>query len=392
MARRGLSVFLAILLTGLVFAIPSKAQQDGDPVSIGTYRVIHSKILNEDRTLLIHLPRGYEQATVSYPVIYMLYGNHVTTYFAKSVASVDSLGSSGRTPNFILVGLMNTDRYRDLIPESEGKPTGIGDFTRFLNEELFPYVQKNFRAKPYRIFVGPQAAANFGLYNMMKDPDMFNAFIIENPFRWRGGRDTMMDTASSFFQSRREFLRFLHIAYRDLDELEKEGLPTLKKFAQIIEQAGCEGFRLKLDYLADNKDFLPPLRIMEGLKELFIDYPFPQDLKVESLDDVLAYYKKLSAEYGFNVDVPHHVLTLQSNSLMKMGKTEEMLQILRYMLVKDPSSGNALWRLGNHYEGTGELEKAVECYERMIKFMGSDAGMVKGKADALRKKIAEKKK
>jgi predicted alpha/beta superfamily hydrolase len=381
---------LCILLAGAA-ALPAAAQQDGDLVSIGTYRVIHSRILDEDRTLLVHLPRGYKEATVSYPVVYMLYGDHVTTYFATSVAAVDSLGSSGRTPHFILIGLMNTDRYRDLLPEANGNPTGIGDFTRFLSEELFPYVEENYRTKPYRILVGPQAAANFGLYAMMKDPGLFHAFILDNPFRWRGGQDLMMDMASAFFNDRGEFRRFLHIAYRDEDELEKEGLPALKKFAEIAGNSGCEGFRLKLDYLTET-DFIPPLRIKEGLKELFADYPFPPDRKVDSLDDVLAYYKTLSGGYGFDVDVPDHVLAMQSYSLQESGKTEAMLEMLLYMLQLDPNSGNALWQLGNHYERTGELEKALECFERMIKFMGGDTGMIKARADALKKKIAEKKK
>lgn len=389
--KKMMSVSIMICVLGSFLAVPASAQKDGDPVSIGTYRVIHSRILDEDRTLLIHLPRGYAEASLSYPVIYMMYGNHVTTYYAVATSAVDTLGSSGRLPDFILVGVMNTDRYRDLLPEANGQPTGIADFTRFLADELFPYIEKNYRTKPYRIFVGPQAAANFGLYTMMKEPDMFHAYIIENPFRWRGGRDLMMDMAGSFFQKQKELHRFLYISYRDQDELEREGLPAIKKFAEIVEQAGCEGFRLKLDYLTDD-DFIPPLRIKEGLKELFLDYPFPPDIQVESLEDVLAYYRKLSAGYGFDVDVPDHVLAMLSNSLRERGKTEAMLEMLHYMLKMNPNSGNALWQLGNHYEGTGELEKAVQCYDRMIKFMGSDAGMIKGRVDMLKKKIAEKKK
>ena len=142
---RYMVVPLVLVVTGMMLGPPLEAQQEGEPVSIGTYRVIHSKILHEDRTLLVHLPRGYEQSRGAYPVIYMLYGDHVTTYFSQAVSVVDGLGPTGRTPNFILVGLMNTDRYRDLLPEAGGNPTGIGDFIRFLNDELFSFVEKNYR-------------------------------------------------------------------------------------------------------------------------------------------------------------------------------------------------------------------------------------------------------
>jgi len=389
MNRRGWVVLAAMFLTGIVPSQPFEAQHEGEPVSIGTYRVMHSKILNEDRTLLIHLPRGYEHSKSSYPVIYMLYGDHVTTYFAEAVSVVDRLGPTGRTPNYILVGVANADRYRDLLPEANGKPTGVGDFIRFLNDELFVFMEKKYRTKPYRILVGPQAGANFALYSMMNSPDMFHAFIIDTPFRWRGGRDLMMDMARSFFENRKEFRRFMHITYREKDELEKEGLPYLKRFEEMVEDAGCEGFRLELNYVPDESEFLPPFGLRDGLKALFVGYPFPRDLEVESLDDVLIYYRKLSAEYGFEVDVPEHVLAMQSDSLMQSGETDEMLRMLHYLLKKNPSSGNALWRLGNHHEQIGELEKAIEYYERMIEFMGSDAGMIRSRVDELRKRTEE---
>lgn len=194
-------------------------QQDGAPITIGTYKIIHSTIMDEDRTLLIHLPRGYESSTVAYPVIYMLYGNHVTTYFTEAVSVIDRLGPSGRIPQMILVGIVNTDRYRDLLPENQGKTTGIGNFILFLREELFPYIEGTFRTKPFRVLIGPQAGANFSLYTMMKQPDMFNAFIINSPFRWTGGRDLMMNLAEDFFKGQREFNCLMYITYKVNDEL-----------------------------------------------------------------------------------------------------------------------------------------------------------------------------
>jgi len=55
--------FYLVLLPALIFFMSSFSlfsQKDGEEVVIGKYRVIHSNILNEDRTLLVHLPRGYE--------------------------------------------------------------------------------------------------------------------------------------------------------------------------------------------------------------------------------------------------------------------------------------------------------------------------------------------
>ena len=84
----------------------------------------------------------------------------------------------------IIVGVANVDRYRDLSPVGRrGNPSGIEPFSRFFVEELIPYVEKEYRTKDYRVLMGPQAGAAFGLYTLAERQGLFGAFIIENPFR-----------------------------------------------------------------------------------------------------------------------------------------------------------------------------------------------------------------
>ena len=47
-------LFVLIMNQGFI-----QAQEDGDNIVIGKYRVLHSNVLDEDRLLLIHLPREY---------------------------------------------------------------------------------------------------------------------------------------------------------------------------------------------------------------------------------------------------------------------------------------------------------------------------------------------
>ena len=66
--------YTAFLLLYLIFSQNYiSAQKDGEDISIGTYRVIHSGILNEDRLLFVHLPQAYEDTELSYPVLYLLW-------------------------------------------------------------------------------------------------------------------------------------------------------------------------------------------------------------------------------------------------------------------------------------------------------------------------------
>ncbi|MCJ7681044.1 MAG: alpha/beta hydrolase-fold protein, partial [Candidatus Aminicenantes bacterium] len=211
--RRPTKFFLSVLLLFLVLIffpghiIPAgsassiSAQQDGDDVVIGTYRTIRSDILDEERLLLIHLPEDYDQTGLSYPVLYLLYGQDVDNYFAEAMIVSEKLGGTGEMPPMIIVGVANTNRYRDNLPVSiRGREDtgGAANFLQFFEKELFPFIEKKYRTKPFRLLAGPQAGAVFGLHALITRPDLFHAVISENPFMNPENAEVLFPKAKEF--------------------------------------------------------------------------------------------------------------------------------------------------------------------------------------------------
>ncbi len=359
-------IFLLVIF--MIFLIPVlKAQDDGEGIVIGTYYKLDSKILDEERTILIHLPQGYQETDLSYPVVYLLYGDQVTTYFAEAVSILDRLGQTGRVPPMILVSVMNIDRYRDLLPlYPDGSKTGACDFQKFFSEELFPWVENNYRTKDYRILVGPQAGGNFGLHTLASKPDLFDAFILNNPFRWVGGRDLLIKETEWYFVNHQTIRKFICITYDADDDLDKEGIQYLLNFKELVDTTQPADFTLVMDFREDHDEFIQPFGLREGIKKLFIDYPFPEDLVVESMRDIAAYYGRLSAKFGFSIDIPAHVLSVQSDQLVERGKTEEALAIWHYMIDHYPHPGDAYWRLANYHREMGNKKQAIEYFKKLI--------------------------
>jgi len=367
-------LFAASALGTFFSSSPVRAQEvsDGAPVSIGTFRQLHSDVLNEDRSLLVCLPDGYEQASLSYPVLFVLYGDQVRGYFAEAVHVVDRLSEEGTIPKMIIVGVANVDRYRDLSPiDRQGRPSGIEPFSRFFVEELIPYVEREYRTKDFRLLVGPQAGAEFGVYTLAKRQGVFGALILENPFRSPAAHGVLMEAMGEILGTGLSTPTFLQITAADragrIDR--SQDVAYMREFEGMVGAKNPRNLALVAHYIEGSEDFLPPLRLHEGLRELFRDYIFPEDRAVEGLADITSYYAALSDRLGFEVDVPEMVLAAKASELSAQGASDPARDILEYLIKVNPVSLDGYWGLANLHRVRGERELAIKYYRKCLEIM-----------------------
>jgi len=364
------------------------AQQDGDDIVIGEYKVLRSDILNEDRLLFVHLPESYEDTELSYPVLYLLWVD-IHNYFADAVMVTEKLGRTGEIPPVIIIGVANTNRYRDLLPvksRDSGEGGGADTFISFLEKELIPHVDKTYRTKDFRILAGPQAGAIFSLYTLTTKPELFQAFISGNPFMNPSNTEFLYPRAVKFFHDQHELKNFLYIRCEKNEP--PLSLEYTEKFAAHLEAEKPKNFRFKVEISEPSGYFIPPLPFREGLRTLFPGHKLPQDFKTETVGDIINYYKARSEQYGFEVDPPDMLLAFQGNKLSRQGKTDQAIQIFEYQLNLYPESLNALWQLAENYRRMGEFKKARDNYKRFLEIRSDDASMIQTRLDQMEKIIS----
>lgn len=158
---------------------------------------IHSKILNEERKVYVYCPK-IDSADLNkrFPVLYLMDGdNHfeLLAQYAHYLSRSDVLAM----PKIIVVGISNTNRTRDLTPTNSitnymGKPdsssyklSGGNDFfLQFIDKELFPIIDNQYKTEPYKIFAGHSFGGLSVLNCLLTHPDMFNAYIAVSPSLW----------------------------------------------------------------------------------------------------------------------------------------------------------------------------------------------------------------
>jgi predicted alpha/beta superfamily hydrolase len=167
---------LLLLLCTFIGLLPVAASTTvKKPVSLqfGNQISIKSKVLGEERNLIIHLPEKYAKSGKRYPVLYLLDGKR---HLYHSVIATQLLRKAKKIPELIIVAISNKEnmRERDLNTESE-------NFTLFLSSEVMTYVNKNYRTTGSNTLFGHSLAGFYTVDLLANHPEMFESYIAASP-------------------------------------------------------------------------------------------------------------------------------------------------------------------------------------------------------------------
>jgi hypothetical protein len=175
------SLKIYALLTIILISITGISKAQEIQINIGTRVSLKSEILQENRTVLIHLPESYSDSDKSYPVLYRLDGN--SEFLMETISAVNRISLGDEiAPEMIVVAIENTKRSKDMWPTNtkyNPKPevAGATDFLEFIEQELIPYIESNYRCSDDKILCGQSLSAVFTLYTFLTKPQVFNSYI-----------------------------------------------------------------------------------------------------------------------------------------------------------------------------------------------------------------------
>lgn len=188
---------LAVTIAGalaLAFAAPAVPQATGPitflPALAGDYFALDSKVLGRRMHIFVRLPENYaKEPGKKYPVVYLLDGDSLFPMLAPQHLF---LHYDEGLPDAIVVGIAYGGfgpevnlRHVDFRPVLEdGSPGGSARFLRFLERELLPRVEKQWRANAeQRVLFGQSRGGSFAIYAAYERPDLFHGFVASNPGR-----------------------------------------------------------------------------------------------------------------------------------------------------------------------------------------------------------------
>lgn len=380
--RYFIALFLLLIFFGSI-AQEKKQLVMADVVSV------NSKILKEDRTAWVYNPANKKESK-TYPVIYVLDGE---THFKTVVTMVEYLSGANVLPPMIIVGILNTNRMRDLTPsmedsvaDSREKKFGGGEnFMSFIKNELFPVIEAKYAAAPYRILMGHSLGGLTVINTLIQHKDYFNAYVSIDASLW-WDKHTLLKKSKSVLarESYAGKRLFLAIANRmehgvDTSAVQKDTTENTELIRYNLElirsiktnQQNNLDFDYKY-YANDNHGSVSFIAEYDALRFIFDYYKFDlnaryldnESIRLDSLLD--AHYKNISKQLGYSVKPAEDLvngLAYHSLNTKQIAKAEYLFKM---NIANYPESSNAFDSLGDFYLANKDKINAVKCYKKAL--------------------------
>jgi hypothetical protein len=230
-----------------------------DPLVLGEKFVLKSEILEQEREIMISLPRGYEEGKGSYPV-HVILDAEIT--FEAYAGVVHLMFMADQIPDAIVVGIPNIDRSFDLDFLRNG-----AKFLEFLTQELIPHVDNSYRTTEERLIAGYSVAGNYVMYAFFEGSEYFSKFLSGSPYGLYLFYNTHLYNLPDALPEPRDV--YTSMGAEDLEDQ----LGPFKEFCGVLESLTIEGFNFKnevTDKRDHNSNILPNWH--DGLAYLYRDW------------------------------------------------------------------------------------------------------------------------
>jgi predicted alpha/beta superfamily hydrolase len=327
---------------------------------------INSVVFDTIRKFSIYLPYQYfDEPTKKFPVIY-LFDSQSEEMFDLGSSIVGYLSSAQLIKPMIVVGIKTEDRFNEFLPKNKYDKTqekyqppmgNAGKLIKHLNDEVFPFINKNYRALSTKIGIGHSLAATFLTYNYIEYPKMFDAVINISP-NLDYDQEQLINKLKEFKQKETKINSYYYIAYGKIGNPETRFYPATEKAIKLFSSKG-----ISIDYDTmenENHSSIVPFAIEKGLLQY---------------DQFIFLTPKNTIDYYENLEKKGEIL-LQANEInmlaygnFRKNKINNAIEIIEWGINKFPNEDNLYDSMGEFQEKKGNISAANSYYQKAIEII-----------------------
>lgn len=332
---------LLALLVPSLGAAQSPLPKDGS-IAIGRVDSVKSVVLNETRRFLVSVPASYRDSSYlprRYPVLYLLDGDahfHSVTGLLQIMSA--GINATYVMPEMIVVAIPNTDRSRDLTPTKvergfDGKPApwlkntgGNPAFFRFLQTELIPKVEAEYRTAPYRVLVGHSFGGITAINALYSIPETFNAYVAIDPSLWYDDLVLLKRAKAAVgkpgLEGRALFVAQANTINPD-DTTANVHHSAIQQFNGVLGAYNKSGLRYGYKYYPDDDHgSVPLIAEYDALRFIFDGYRVPLARAMAEPGFLVDHFAGVSRMLGYQVTPPEAMVELIAQVTLSQDSTK----------------------------------------------------------------------
>lgn len=347
--------------------VTTKSNIRSDSITIGAIHTVFSKVLEEERQIIVSLPEEYARTNSNYPVLYLTDGFQNIEHVR---GSVEILTRTGNIPPIIIVGIKSVDRVRDFtLTSSKDNPKSGGGkkFLRFIESELIPYIDTAYRTNHFKILEGHSLGGLFTAATLMEKPHLFQGFIIMSPAFWWND-EALTQKAKTFFVAHPNLEKTLFFGIGKAESTEAIGMrKELGNFVEVLKTNKPKNTYYKHKEFDDEGHMSSPLLSnYHGLKHIFSDLRYSNEFISNYSDEAFRKKEKeLLIKYGESAKRTGESYYNLGASIYQKNLPGAITVFKRSVEVY-PDDINLILTLAKLYEGNKDITNAITTYKYAI--------------------------
>jgi predicted alpha/beta superfamily hydrolase len=367
-----------LLMASLMLLQLHAVGQKSTPFVIGNAYKIQSEILNEDRTYILELPSSYNTSSKEYPILVLLDGEG--SYHSHS-GILKQMVQGEQIPEMIIVAITNVDRVRDFTPtnylvnlngssavENHKTSGGSSNFLQFIEKELLPEIEKNYRTNPFKILVGISHGGLLVGSSYLSKTSSFNGFISMDPSFWWDNQYIVKQIKTVSLDQIENKRIYISTAdkfenFDSIPHIFEANINSQELFNTTLKNKGVPPSHIELEYFKEENHWSVALMsLYHGMQFLFKDLEM-KNIRNSSIKEIVAYYKK---NYNGAFSPPENDINAIGYEYLRTDK-KKALAFFKLNTTNYPNSFNAFDSLGEAYLLENDKNRALENYEKSVR-------------------------
>lgn len=382
------SFYFSIIL--LLSSFYVQAQED-TRFTTGFAEIISSKILGENREILIHIPQSNGGIRVkdrgNYPVLYLLDG---AKNFNSVVSITEHMEESSLCPPIIVVGIVHSNRMRELTTGTDKEMpkqfVGNGEmFMSFVEKELIPHINSTYPTTTYKILIGHSVGGLTVINTLLHNSSLFNSYVsLDGSLWWNNAKvvkeaETILSTQN--YKGKTLFIAMANRLEKGVDTLSvqkdtSENTDLIRanlKFIKELQKTKKNQLRYKYKFYEDDNH--PSVRLIgeyDALRFIFDFYKLKiYDSELENpnfnFDSLLvAHYSNISKQMGYIIKPSENQINNLGYQMLGAKQFKKAESLFIRNITNNPNSANCYDSIGDLYLATGDKTKAIMSFKKAL--------------------------